>query len=272
MSEYDRIKAELSSTLSNLRAKKGMTKKDVHSALNMSQKELSRIERGEFCPTFVNAVRLINLYGGSINDIARVFDAQYGEANLAYDFTDNHNKRLGQYVNEEYCCHFVSTQDPFDRNIDEMKIKTKAKIGEGFLAATAIHNDYEYDVKVVSPMEYDYTFFYMTSKGNLTDRAVLIFPFIREIRSKFVAGVGIMLSFSTDSPSVPCFQKVMIFSEREYWNVRRVIANNYGIQQFLALGNTQTVTSQYKIMMNSLVEETKSLHAKCQKEKNIKRK
>lgn len=264
MSEHDRIKTELGSTLKTLRTKKGMTKKDVHLALGLSTREISRIERGEYSPTFVNAVRLINLYGGSLSDIARLFDIQYGEADVSYDLSSNHRKRLGQYLSEEYCCYFISTQDIKNPKIDKMTIRTKSNTEEGYLSAIAEHNGYEYDVKIVSPMEYNYTFFYMTSKGNLRDRPILILPFIREIRQKFVAGVGIMLSFSTNGSSIPCFQKVMIFSENKYWGDMRRISDQCTPGKYLTLGCSSSMGNEYIMMMKSLVDDTKSFYAVCQ--------
>lgn len=265
MKEVDQIKLQLGSELRNLRIEKGLTKKEVCSSIDLSAKELARIESGQVSPTFVNAVRLINFCGGSLNDIAQTLSMRCSEVDLSYDFSDNHKKRLAQYINETYYCYFIFTQTAVKRmGFDTMKIRTNSDIEEGYLGATAEHNDYQYDVKIISPMEYDYTFFYLTSKGTLKDKAILIFPFIREIKRKFTAGVGVMLSFSIDSPTVPCFQKVMLLSDRVYGSVRSDVVQQSGLDLLKLQQDNRTERSKYIVTDSNLLSQTKEFHNRCQ--------
>lgn len=267
MSTNEEIKNKLGMTLRDMREKADKTLSEVKGITQISTKTIRRIEEGEHNTSFVNVAKLVDLYCGTLKDIAPLFGFKYEEDDVSYDYSERHRIRLEHYTGMKYYCAYISTEDSTERMIDEMLIEVSMASDDGYLSAMAKHGGHEYEVKIVSPVEYDYTFFYLTSKGNLKDRALMILPFIRKIRDgdKFKAGIGIMLSFDMNNPPRPCFQKVMVFSEKHFSSIAKIIANTKGRSEYLKWEGEEK--TGYKVVAVNLEKASADLYKKCKAEK-----
>lgn len=249
----------LGQVLQKLRLEKGLKVKDVADKTALSEKTINRIEQGKNSTAFDNVAVLMDLYDAAIEDIAEAFQCQMGkETDVAYDFSDAHGRRLKQYSNMKYRCYYFST-DGNGETIDTFDITTDQKAAEGYLEGVAIHKEYTYSCKVVSPADYRYSFVYLTSNGTLDDRAFMILPFIKEIRGKFVAGIGVMLSF-TQKTDLPCFQKIVILAKK-YQDKRCIQDERFKkeMRETLRLPNT----GGRMIVQKGLWEESKEINRLC---------
>lgn len=265
--EETSVQLRLGKTLKTLRMKQNMTKDTARKRIGVAARTIDRIEKGEVRTSFNNVVLLMNLYSAGIADIAKLFDTPYrDDINSSYDFTENHRIRLDQYTRMQYYCYYIETADSGEDMIDSLKIKTEAEMKEGFLSATAEHRKYKYSVKIVSPPDYEYTFIYFTSYGTLKDKGIIILPFLKDIRTKFSAGVGILLSFSMDTPPTPCFQKVLVISGEYPHNIREKILDEYSTH-YLNLNLQDTLRGHYRMKLLGLDLQTREFYDKCTIEK-----
>lgn len=199
-----------------LRERKGLGVDRVAEILHISPRTIQRIEQGKDCKNSIFFM-LLKLYGAGATDLSRILGIESPpqipvEASAAYDRSDAHHSRLSMYADMTYHCYYVSTKENND-NICSLEIKTNALTGEGYLSCTASFDGYTYECKLVSPPDSDYTFIYLTSKGSLKDRGMIILPHNRKIKTKLKTAIGKMLSLSMDLKAMPCYQKVFLLSD-----------------------------------------------------------
>lgn len=199
-----------------MREKKGLGVDRVAELLHISSRTVQRVEQGNDCKNSV-FLMLLKLYGADASDLSRILDIEYPphiseEVSAAYDRSDAHHSRLSMYADMTYHCYYVSTKENID-DICSLIIKTNVPTGDGYLACTACYDGYTYECKLISPPDSDFTFIYLTSKGSLKDRGMIILPHNRKVKTKLRAAIGKMLSLSMDLKAMPCYQKVFLLSD-----------------------------------------------------------
>lgn len=256
------IRERVAGIMKYLRIKKRMTEQEAAGKIGISTKTIERIEHGQISSAIENIVLLMSIYNGTLDDIIKFFDINIGgDGDLAYDLTTVHTNRLRQYIDMKYTCYYISKTGC---KPDSLSIWTKFKTNNGYLPATSKRDGYYYTVKIISPSDYDYTFFYLTSKGTIANKAIIIMPYLREIKRSFLIGVGVMLSFSVERPSFLCYQKVIMISDTHPINAQSVlsVAESLG---YLKLFETNCRETCYTIKTNNLAQETKTLYSRCKK-------
>lgn len=199
-----------------LRERKDLGVDRVAELLNISARTIHRIEQGHDCRSSI-LFMLLKLYGADATDLSRILGIEcqtqiLEEASAAYDRSDAHHRRLGMYAGMVYRCYYVSTRENID-DICSLVIETNTSMGNGYLPCTACYDGYTYECKLISPPDSDFTFIYLTSKGSLKDRGMIILPHNRKIKKKLKTAIGKMLSISMDLKAMPCYQKVFLLSD-----------------------------------------------------------
>lgn len=201
----------------------------------VDQKTISRIERKENV-SYEKVVRVLKELGVTLQDVANLFTLEYetkaDEKDTSYDYSQHHTERLAQYFGMTYHCFYYKTKSVLTgkKEIDSCTITTMPTMNaeDGYLKADVEHHDCEYMCKIVSPTEFNYTYFYLASKNLLKERLILILPFTakpgsKKVKKKINAAVGVMCHFPAAedgedvSKAEPCYQRVLLVSE-EYLN------------------------------------------------------
>lgn len=266
MMDTNAIRKKVGDTLKKLRRKRGLKADEEERGLKeigISKKTVERIEKAQNGTMFENVVGLMNLYDAKADDILGLFRSPYKiDVESSYDFTPVHQKKLLKYNNMNYCCLYIGTEDPPKNELDSMLIYTDSDIKEGYLSAKAVHNEYAYSVKIVSPADFNYTFIYFTSSDTLADKGVIILPFIKEIKKKFILGVGVMLSLSMDNSRTPYFQKVLVISRSYLRKVKKCVKNEE-LTKPLNFEGSNDKMNEFGVKVMDLEKQTIQLYQKC---------
>lgn len=207
------------------------------------------MEKGHIETSFETFIQLFHRFQGTDRDAAVLFGNRESEPFMEYshDSSPGHMVRLNKFVRQRYSVLYADERE----RIKTMTIKFTNIINSSYVQGTAkVGRKYSYDCKLLSPVNSDYVFIYMTSTTSLVDRALLITPEIPWVTGRIKKGIGLMLSISADEQYCPTTQLFALLHEIYE------IPDSEALKKHLMLNNYPS--SKYMMRVTDLLNRNKA--------------